>query len=133
MKTEHADVALLIAYGEAFNRHDVSALMSMMTDDCVFQTAGGPEIWGTRHVGAVAVRAAFNAVFTNFPDSRWTDAKHVVSGDRGLSEWTYFGTRVTDNARVEVNGCDVFTFREGKIAVKNTFRKDRPLNAGSTR
>jgi hypothetical protein len=27
---------------------------------------------------------------------------------------------------VEVTGCDIFTFREGKIAVKNSFRKNRP-------
>ena len=127
------DVELLVAYGEAFNRHDISALMSMMTEDCVFEAAGGPDAWGTRHVGAAAVRAAFNAVFTNFTDSSWNDARHLVSGDRGLSEWTYVGTRATDGARIEVDGCDVFTIRNGKIAVKSSFRKDRPVNAVPTR
>jgi ketosteroid isomerase-like protein len=42
-----------------------------------------------------------------------------------VSEWTFTGTRA-DGSRVEVNGCDVFTFREGKIAVKNSYRKNRP-------
>ena len=33
-------------------------------------------------------------------------------------EWTFSGTR-PDGARVEVTGCDLFTFQDGKIAVKN--------------
>ena len=42
-----------------------------------------------------------------------------------MSEWTFTGT-LKDGKRVEVNGCDLFTFRSGKIAVKNSFRKNRP-------
>jgi hypothetical protein len=26
---------------------------------------------------------------------------------------------------VEVHGCDLFTFRDGKIALKNSYRKNR--------
>jgi ketosteroid isomerase-like protein len=42
-----------------------------------------------------------------------------------VSEWTFAGTRL-DGSRFEVNGCDVFTFRDGKIAIKNSYRKNRP-------
>ena len=61
-----------------------------------------------------------------FPDAQWGNPRHFIEGDRGVSEWTFTGTRVADGARVEVNGCDVFTFRDGKIAVKNSYRKNRP-------
>jgi ketosteroid isomerase-like protein len=71
------------------------------------------------------VRTAYAAVFAQFPDAHWGDARHFVAGDRGVSEWTFRGTR-SDGKRVEVNGCDLFTFRGGKIAVKNSFRKNRP-------
>jgi ketosteroid isomerase-like protein len=30
-----------------------------------------------------------------------------------------------DGTRVEVHGCDLFTFRDGKIALKNSYRKNR--------
>lgn len=30
-----------------------------------------------------------------------------------------------DGAKVEVNGCDVFTLKNGKIALKNSYRKQR--------
>ena len=116
---------LLREYGEAFNRHDLDALMSMMTDDCVFDLSVGDTVDGERHRGQQAVRAAFAAVMAQYPDAQWRNPKHLVAGNRGLSEWTFTGTRA-DGKRVEVRGCDVFTLRDGKIAVKDSFRKNRP-------
>ena len=71
------------------------------------------------------MRAAYAAVFAQYPDAHWGDAHHLVKGDRGVSAWTFTGTQ-KDGKRVEVTGCDLFTFRRGKIAVKNSFRKNRP-------
>lgn len=118
-------IADLQAFAEAWNRHDAEALMSFMSDDCVFDASAGPDACGTRHVGREAVRAAFVDVWNTYPDAQWRSPRHFVCGDRGVSEWTFTGTRA-DGARVEVNGCDVFTFRDGKIALKNSYRKNRP-------
>ena len=115
---------VLQAFAEAWNRHDADALMTFMTDDCVFDASAGPEVCGTHHVGRAAVRAAFEAVWATFPDAQWSGARHFVHGDRGVSEWTFTGT-ASDGTRVEVNGCDLFTFRDGRIAVKNSYRKNR--------
>lgn len=119
-------VKMLQAFADAWNRHDPEALMSFMSDDCVFEASAGPEVSGTRYVGPEAVKAGYIEVFASFPDARWGNARHFVHGNRGVSEWTFTGTR-TDGSRVEVNGCDLFTFRDGKIAVKNSYRKNRPL------
>ena len=114
----------LQAFADAWNRHDVDALMSFMTADCVFETSAGTEVCGTRHAGRDAVRRGFAEVFETFPDAHWGGARHFVAGDRGVSEWTFTGTR-HDGTRVEVHGCDLFTFRDGRIAVKNSYRKNR--------
>ena len=116
---------VLQAFADAWNRHDVDALMSFMTDDCVFEASAGPDVCGTRYVGREAVRAAFADVWATFPDARWGSARHFVIGQRGVSEWTFTGTRA-DGTRVEVDGCDLFSFRNGRIALKNSFRKNRP-------
>ena len=116
-------LALLDRFADAWNRHDLDALMSMMTDDCVFEASAGPHVDGQRSEGP-AVRAAYAAVFATFPDAHWANARHFIAGDRGVSEWTFTGTR-NDGTRVEVNGCDLFTVRDGKIAVKNSYRKNR--------
>ena len=115
---------LLDAFADAWNRHDLDALMSMMTDDCVFEASAGPDVDGQRSEGKPAVRAAFAAVFDAFPDAHWANARHFVAGDRAVSEWTFSGTG-KDGTRVEVRGCDLFTLRDGKIAIKNSYRKNR--------
>jgi steroid delta-isomerase-like uncharacterized protein len=117
-------IALLDRFADAWNRHDLDALMSMMTRDCVFEASAGPDADGQRSEGQQAVRAAYAAVFAAFPDAHWAGATHFIAGDRAVSEWTFSGTR-TDGTRVEVRGCDLFTIRDGKIAVKNSFRKNR--------
>ena len=47
-----------------------------------------------------------------------------MAGDRGVSEWLFTGT-TSDGKKIEVNGYDVFTFRNGKIAVKDSYFKNR--------
>lgn len=125
VETHEITVELLQDFADAWNRHDVDGLMAFMTDDCVFEASAGPEISGTRYVGREQVRAGFADVFAAFPDAHWGNARHFVVGDRGVSEWTFTGTRA-DGTRVEVHGCDLFTFRHGKIALKNSYRKNRP-------
>jgi ketosteroid isomerase-like protein len=115
----------LDAFFEAgWNAHDLDLLMTFMSDDCVFESTARPEACGTRHAGPERVREAFARVFATFPDARFGAARHFVSGDRGLSEWVFTGTS-GDGRKVEVNGCDVFTFRGGKIALKSSFFKNR--------
>jgi steroid delta-isomerase-like uncharacterized protein len=118
----------LEAFADAWNRHDLDALMSFMTEDCVFEASAGPDVCGTPYHGREAVRSGFAEVWATFPDAHWGNARHFVTGERGVSEWTFTGTR-PDGIRVEVNGCDLFTFREGKIALKNSYRKNRPAQA----
>ena len=127
MTERHDEVSteFLQAFGDAWNRHDVDALMTFMTEDCIYETSSGNAVCGTRFEGKEAVREGFSSVWADFPDAHWGGARHFVCGNRGVSEWTFTGTR-QDGGRVEVNGCDVFTFREGKIAVKNAYRKNRP-------
>jgi steroid delta-isomerase-like uncharacterized protein len=126
LETPGITPAVLQAFADAWNRHDADALMSFMTVDCVFEASAGPDAWGTRYVGHDAVRAGYAEVWATFPDAHWAHARHFVAGERGVSEWTFTGTKA-DGSRFEVNGCDLFTFRDGKIAVKNSYRKNRPI------
>jgi steroid delta-isomerase-like uncharacterized protein len=122
--SDQATIEVLEAFADAWNRHDLDALMSFMTDDCVFEASAGPDVSGTRYAGRDAVRAGFAEVFAAFPDAHWGNARHFVVRERGVSEWTFTGTRL-DGTRVEVHGCDLLTLRGGKIALKNSYRKNR--------
>ena len=74
----------LQAFADAWNRHDVEALMDFMTDDCVFEASAGQDICGVRHVGPEAVRSSFSAVWATYPDAHWGNSRHFVAGDRGV-------------------------------------------------
>jgi len=114
----------LQSFTDAFNAHDVNAIMAHMTGDCVFEASAGPDANGERFAGREQVRKAFLDVFATFPDAQWAAARHFIQGERGFSEWVFTGTKA-DGTSVEVTGCDIFTFREGKISIKNSFRKNR--------
>ena len=118
-------VADLQEFAAAWNRHDIEALMSYMAEDCAFHAVAGPDMLGRSYVGRAEVREGFELAWKTFPDAAWVDGEHFVAGNRGVSESTFKGTR-GDGARIEARMVDVFTFRDGKIVVKNAYRKDRP-------
>jgi len=131
-KLEKGDIRvtekLLQSFADAFNAHDINTIMSLMTPDCVFQASSGDEADGKKFRGQDEVRKAFEDVFKTFPDAHWANARHFISGNRGFSEWLFTGTK-SDGSKVEVTGCDLFTFKNGKIAIKNSYRKNRLINA----
>ena len=111
-------------FDNGWNRHDIDVLMAFMGDECVFEGAAGPDVCGARYEGQERVREAFARIFAAVPDLRFDDARHFVAGNRGVSEWIFTGT-TADGRKVEVNGCDLFTFRHGKITVKSSYLKIR--------
>lgn len=123
--TTAVTVQTLRDFADAWNRHDLDALMSFMADDCAFHAVAGADLLGRSFVGRTAVAEGFKLAWTTFPDAAWLDGDHFVCGERGVSESTFRGTKA-DGTRIEARMVDVFTFRGGLIAVKNAYRKDRP-------
>ncbi len=112
----------LQAFLDAFNAHDVDAVMSFFTDDCVFDMPRGPGPGGRRLIGKEQAREGVKSRFEGIPDIRYEDDRHFVSGDRGVSEWTIRGTQASGEP-IEVRGCDLFEFTGGKISRKDSFWK----------
>lgn len=120
--TDRVNVLRDIAAG--FDTHDLDRIMRHFTDDAIFEGPTGPEAHGQRFVGIEAVREAFASRFAGIPDVRYQEDDHFVDGDRGASEWTLRGTTV-DGQRLEIRGCDLWTFRDGKVAKKDSYWKIR--------
>lgn len=115
-------VDTLQAVLDAFNRHDLDAIMAHFADDAVFLAPRGTDPFGRRFEGKAAVREGLAARFTGIPDVHYADDAHFVAGDRGASEWTLTGT-TTDGVRIEVRGCDLWTFRDGQVVRKDSYWK----------
>jgi ketosteroid isomerase-like protein len=112
----------LQAFLDAFNAHDVDAIMAFFTEDCVLEMPRGPAPGGRRLVGKEQVREGIRSRLDGIPDIHYGDDRHWSSGDRGVSEWTIRGT-LAGGERIEVRGCDLLEFRDGLISRKDSFWK----------
>jgi ketosteroid isomerase-like protein len=120
----HRRRSTMTALMAAFNARDVTGVMACMAADCAFHASAGPEADGQRHIGRDAVRRATEAIFEAFPEAAWTEGRHSVAGDTGLSSWRFVGYR-QDGSPVDVRGCDILLFDGDLIAVKDSYRKAR--------
>jgi ketosteroid isomerase-like protein len=119
-KVESATRAVL-AFNEAFNRHDVAGMMGLMSADCVFEnTAPAPD--GTVYAGKAAVTAFWQDFFRQSPHAHIEIEEIFGLGERCLMRWRY---RWVDAAGAEghVRGVDVFRVRDGVIREKLSYVK----------
>ena len=115
-----ATLAAVARFNAAFNRHDVAAVMAVMTEDCVFEnTRPAPD--GERVVGQTAVRAAWEAFFARSPAARFDTEEVFAAGDRCVVRWIYHWVREGHSGHVR--GVDVFRVREGRVAEKLSYVK----------
>ncbi|MFL5455007.1 MAG: nuclear transport factor 2 family protein [Myxococcales bacterium] len=125
MGTDQSRLEALKQVLEAFNRHDLDAIMSHFADDCVFESPRGPDAWGRRFVGKDEVREGLAARFEGIPDVHYADDAHFVCDKRGVSEWTISG-RTLEGERIEVRGCDLWAFGDDdRVTRKDSFWKIR--------
>jgi hypothetical protein len=82
----------------------------------------GPEPWGVRYEGKAQVREGITGRFAGIPDVRYSEDRHFVCGDRGVSEWLLSGTTAAGE-RIAVRGCDIWEFRDDLIVRKDSYWK----------
>ncbi|MGH8867851.1 MAG: TIGR03086 family metal-binding protein [Actinomycetes bacterium] len=115
------DAVLVRRFGAAFDRGDLDAIMSMMTEDCVFESTN-PAPDGTRIEGAPAVRAAWERMFSETRAPRFETEAVVACGDRAVLQWV-FHWQQSDGAPGHVRGVDVLRLRDGLVAEKLSYVK----------
>jgi ketosteroid isomerase-like protein len=104
----------VVRFQKAFDARDVDAIMSAMTLDCVFEDTAPPD--GRTHVGTVAVRTAWTALFAA-SEGLFTTEEMFAAGNRVVARWRY------DWGSGHVRGVDVFTVRDGLVAEKLAYVK----------
>jgi ketosteroid isomerase-like protein len=111
-----ATLATIDRFNEAFNQHDVDAVMALMTEDVIFENTSPPPD-GERHQGQAAVRAFWEKFFADSPRAHFTAEEIFASGDRCAVAWRYsWGDG-------HIRGVDLFRVRDGKVAEKLSYVK----------
>ncbi|HEX6878127.1 MAG TPA: ester cyclase [Nocardioidaceae bacterium] len=108
------DAALFDRYRDAWNNHDVDALVEFFTDDGVYEDATLARV----NRGKAAIRAFAEEAFANSPDFHVEDSGLIIdpSGRFGV-EWTMSGTHQGDTAshKFSVRGASAGEFEGDKI------------------
>ena len=115
-------------YNAAWNDHDVEAIVSMHTDDSVFEN----HVTGDVNVGRDQIARAISGIFAVFPDLAFEARRAYIRDDLVVQEWTARGTHegtmtrsgmevAPTGKKVEYRGMDVIPIREGLVARKDVY------------
>jgi steroid delta-isomerase-like uncharacterized protein len=115
-------------YNAAWNGHDVDAIVSMHTEDSVFEN----HVTGDVNVGREAIGRAITGIFAVFPDLAFETRRAYVREDLVVQEWTATGTQEGTMTRagmevpptgrkVDYRGMDVIPIRDGLVARKDVY------------
>ena len=122
MESDDSRVEALRQVLDAFNRHDLAAIMAHLADDCVFESPRGPEPWGRRYVGREEIRAGVIRGKELYPGGHSDHYDTYLFGNHGFARWTS-SRPGPDGSKVDVQGCDFYEFRDGLVSRKIAFRK----------
>lgn len=127
--TERKDLQeLLDRYGEAWNSHDLDAVMALHTEDTVFSMHAGNE----PAVGAAAVRESFAASLEQWPDIHFAVEDLRFGADHATARWSVSATLASPleigdetaaprDQQLQFDAVDVLLVRDGRIARKDTY------------
>jgi steroid delta-isomerase-like uncharacterized protein len=115
-------------YNAAWNDHDVQTIVSMHTDDSVFEN----HVTGDVNIGRDQIASAIEGIFSVFPDLRFETRRVYIREDLVVQEWTASGTHQGTMTRsgievpptgrkVEYKGMDVIPIRDGLLARKDVY------------
>ena len=115
-------------YNDAWNAHDVDAIVAMHTEDSVFEN----HVTGDVNVGREQIGAAIRGIFSVFPDLSFEGRRQYIREDLVVQEWTARGTHEgtmkrggievpPTGKRVEYKGMDVIPIRDGLVARKDVY------------
>jgi steroid delta-isomerase-like uncharacterized protein len=125
--TPEALEATIARYNEAWNAHDLDAIMGMHAPDMVFENhTAGESAQGEE------ARAHIGSIFETWPDIRFETRRLYVREGVVTQEWTASATHVNTmrrgdlvaeptGKRVEWRGVDVIPFEDGLVKRKDVY------------
>ncbi len=121
MPKVEAAMRIVLAFNDAFNRHDVSEMMKLMSENCVFENTD-PAPDGTRYAGKEVVTQFWQDFFHESSHAH-IDIEEIFSlGMRCIMRWQY-SWEDAEGKKGHVRGVDIFKVEDGLITEKFSYVK----------
>ncbi|MCZ7538370.1 MAG: nuclear transport factor 2 family protein [Anaerolineae bacterium] len=114
-------VRLVLAFYEALNRHDVAAMMALLTDDCRFEHFDPPPD-GAVYSGKDAIAGFWQGFFRESPQAHLDIEKIHGFGMQGIARWRCEWVDAAGNQR-HLRGVDLFQERGGLLCEQHSYVK----------
>lgn len=114
-------VRVVLAFNDAFNRHEVDEMMALMSEDCVFENTFPPPD-GARYEGRAAVAQFWRDFFAASPSARFETEEIFGLGNRCVVRWRYDWTDASGQSG-HVRGVDLFKVQGELISEKLSYVK----------
>jgi ketosteroid isomerase-like protein len=119
MSTKEETTATTVrALNDALNARDREATVALFASDGVFR----PGAAGANFEGPEAIADALFGFLGAHKSGQFETVHEVFAGDEAYSEWQWVGV-TNEGEPAESHGCDYYLVRDGKVAVRSTFRK----------
>jgi predicted SnoaL-like aldol condensation-catalyzing enzyme len=121
MERIESAVRVVLAFYEAFNRHDITGMMALMTGEVLFENAA-PAPDGKRYLGKAAVTQFWDEFFREAPQAHIQIEEIFGMGLRCVVRWRYDWEEAAE-AKEHLRGLDIFQVKDGLISEKLSYVK----------
>ncbi|MEL0002436.1 MAG: nuclear transport factor 2 family protein [Rhodospirillales bacterium] len=116
-------MTVLKAFGKAFNKGDVDGILQNVTDDFEWRLHEGPDAPDGQIVkGREAVRRALQSRAAVIESLRFSETEVMFGDEHVVGRFRATGA-YKNGQTIDVRGIDIYSFRDGKISVKDSYWK----------
>jgi hypothetical protein len=116
--TEEMTATIVRALTDALNARDREATVALFASEGIFR----PGAEGANFEGPEAIADALFGFLAVHKSGEFETLHEVFASDEAYHEWKWVGV-TNEGEPAATHGCDYYLVRDGKVAVRSTFRK----------